>query len=300
MSATGLDASSITPTPVDPCAYSAPGSYSYGYHGGALATILVASLLGTLIPIVAQHFPATAAHPFVWICGKHIGTGVLLALSLIHLLGPAFGELTNPCNPPAFATGYNYAPLFAMLAAIAMHFIETTALDYTRGIAERQQQEVCNQEQHAGFLTGNCKVNSNAANAAVDGDVDGGKTYVKTADGDEAMPAVEKGHYIAVDKSGLTEGIPIGIGNDAMAATGAGGACKEYVHGHDSHGHTHGVIFNAGTDTGSALTISAYILEFGLTAHSVIIGITTAVADDTMLNTLLPALTFHQFFGKHI
>jgi len=33
-----------------------------------------------------------------------------------------------------------------------------------------------------------------------------------------------------------------------------------------------------------------------LTVHSIIIGITTSVSDDSELNKLLPALTFHQFF----
>jgi hypothetical protein len=44
-------------------------------------------------------------------------------------LTPAFEELNNSCNPPAWQS-YSYAPLFAMLAAIMMHCIETVASDY--------------------------------------------------------------------------------------------------------------------------------------------------------------------------
>ncbi len=63
---------------------------------------------------------------------------------------------------------------------------------------------------------------------------------------------------------------------------------KQHIH----DGHIHGLLFTPGVDN----TIAAYILEFGLTSHSVIVGITLGVVAATELNTLVPALTFHQFF----
>ena len=64
-----------------------------------------------------------------------------------------------------------------------------------------------------------------------------------------------------------------------------------HSHGGGVDGHTHSILLS-----GADKTVAAYILEFGLTSHSVIIGITVGVASRTDLNTLLPALCFHQFF----
>eukprot|EP00026_Physarum_polycephalum_P008541 Phypoly_transcript_08629.p1 GENE.Phypoly_transcript_08629~~Phypoly_transcript_08629.p1 ORF type:complete len:358 (+),score=51.76 Phypoly_transcript_08629:402-1475(+) len=62
------------------------------------------------------------------------------------------------------------------------------------------------------------------------------------------------------------------------------------IHG----GHMHGGFIYL--ESAMQKTISAYLLEFGVTVHSVFIGLTVGVADDTTLHALLVALFFHQFF----
>lgn len=65
---------------------------------------------------------------------------------------------------------------------------------------------------------------------------------------------------------------------------------KQHNHHHD---HVHaGVIL----DPKVQKTITAYLLEFGVTVHSVFIGLTVGVADYETLKALLVALCFHQFF----
>ena len=110
----------------DECAFAPVDDYDQPLNIAAVFIILAASVLGTCIPLVSKHYPAMQRYPFIFIWGKHVGTGVLLALGLIHLLAPAFDELGNPCLPSAWQA-YEYAPLFALLAALAMHFIETIA-----------------------------------------------------------------------------------------------------------------------------------------------------------------------------
>ena len=67
-------------------------------------------------------------------------------------------------------------------------------------------------------------------------------------------------------------------------------AGDKHTHGVEE-GHMHSLLLG-----NSERTVAAYILEFGLTSHSVIIGITVGVASHTDLQTLIPALVFHQFF----
>ncbi|KAM9998003.1 hypothetical protein ACTFIY_007665 [Dictyostelium cf. discoideum] len=49
-------------------------------------------------------------------------------------------------------------------------------------------------------------------------------------------------------------------------------------------------------DSDSLKTIEVYLLEFGITMHSIFIGLTVGVVDDSGLKSLLVALSFHQFF----
>ncbi|KAM9971288.1 hypothetical protein ACTFIW_011265 [Dictyostelium discoideum] len=61
-----------------------------------------------------------------------------------------------------------------------------------------------------------------------------------------------------------------------------------------AHGsHVHGGLL---MDPAALKTIEAYLLEFGITVHSVFIGLAVGVVDDSTLKALLVALAFHQFF----
>ena len=62
---------------------------------------------------------------------------------------------------------------------------------------------------------------------------------------------------------------------------------------HGQHGgHVHSVLLVAGMKR----TISAYMLEVGVTVHSVFIGLANGIDGDSQLHVLLVALVFHQMF----
>ncbi|KAK5584520.1 hypothetical protein RB653_006132 [Dictyostelium firmibasis] len=73
-------------------------------------------------------------------------------------------------------------------------------------------------------------------------------------------------------------------GNDTKSVCGGSGG----------DGHVHGGSLLM--DIKSLKTIEAYLLEFGITMHSIFIGLTVGVVDDSSLKALLVALSFHQFF----
>jgi zinc transporter 1/2/3 len=108
---------------VSTCALEARLNYGVGLHVGAVFIILVASALGVA-------FKKLGIHPFIVIIGKCAGAGVILAVSLVHMLLPANDSLTSPCAPVVFNTDYGaYAFLFAMIAAILMHFWTSSGLN---------------------------------------------------------------------------------------------------------------------------------------------------------------------------
>jgi solute carrier family 39 (zinc transporter), member 1/2/3 len=108
----------------DPCAASVSTDYDLGLHIAAVFIILAASALGTFIPLLTNRYRKGIV-PYLVCLGKCTGTGAILGLALIHMLLPANASLTSPCVPTAFNTEYTaYAYLFALLAALAMQFLD--------------------------------------------------------------------------------------------------------------------------------------------------------------------------------
>jgi len=111
--------------PPNPCAAAEMLVYDQGLHIAAVFIILLASMLGSGIPVLAKYSKYFRVSPYVICLGKCMGIGVVLACALVHMLQPAAQSLTSPCVPWEFNTDYNaYAFLFAMLAALVMQFID--------------------------------------------------------------------------------------------------------------------------------------------------------------------------------
>lgn len=174
--------------------------------------VLLAGFSGAAIPLGANRWPKLMPHRMVLLVGKHMGTGVLISLALIHLLTPSMEALSDQCLPKTFSKNYSFAPLFALIAILVMHLIETTAHMWL----EAQMQDT-------------------SGSSSSGGDVES-----------------QEGHS----------------------------------------GHSHGLLIGKDGER----TISAYVLEFGLASHSIIIGVTLGVATKRELSTLIPALCVHQFF----
>lgn len=291
------------------CAYQPVPNYSVAYHVGSVFIILCASVVGTLIPIVGRHYNMIDKYPYVYICGKHIGTGVLVALALIHLLAPAMQELSNPCLPAGILS-YSYAPLFCMLSALMMHCIEVVAFDWIKYKSHNHDHQ--HSHSHSDSHDHNNQQNAHTSEFIVANSghnhshnhTHDHNTHIHNNDikQDDSEPVESIKHNINTAKQLHDSDSDINVNNDNIVDTTQSNnsvttptiqsVCID-VHAHDLQGHAHGLF---GSTAELQRTISAYILEFGLTAHSVIIGITVGVSSNTQTNTLLAALTFHQFF----
>ncbi|PBJ72331.1 cation transporter [Trypanosoma cruzi] len=61
------------------------GPYTVGLHVVAIFVVLLSSFLGTLIPLAGKHVPCLRMNPFLFVLGKCAATGVVLAVSTIHM-----------------------------------------------------------------------------------------------------------------------------------------------------------------------------------------------------------------------
>ncbi|RNC34802.1 cation transporter, partial [Trypanosoma cruzi] len=61
------------------------GPYTVGLHVVAIFVVLLSSFLGTVIPLAGKHVPCLRMNPFLFVLGKCAATGVVLAVSTIHM-----------------------------------------------------------------------------------------------------------------------------------------------------------------------------------------------------------------------
>jgi hypothetical protein len=108
-------ATDLSKTPDDPCASMESGTTSF--HIGAIFTVIAASLLGAVLPLLLRTLPASAVD-FPILMGKCFGSGVLVSTGLIHMLKPGVDSFSSPCFPPSAMESYNAWPYAIATAGI--------------------------------------------------------------------------------------------------------------------------------------------------------------------------------------
>ncbi|GAA6062178.1 hypothetical protein JCM10212_005133 [Sporobolomyces blumeae] len=73
------------------------GEYDLDLHIVALFVVLVASLVGVLLPIACSHVLSGPVFRAIFFATKHFGTGIIICTAFIHLLYHAFVMFSNTC-----------------------------------------------------------------------------------------------------------------------------------------------------------------------------------------------------------
>ena len=305
----------------DPCGALLPPDWSIGLHVAAVFVVLIASSMGAGIPILAKYHPGFDLDPYWIILGKCMGIGVVISCGLVHMLQPGNESLSSPCLPWEFNTDYTYAYLYCVLAILAMHFIDFTLEAYLMNKwmnVPASQQPPVRRDEIAMVKLGEADTAVAAIKVPADVPTNGD-------DRKDDIPSVEDGRHADVTKHSHSHhyatDLPSPISSVTPPETPTGGMYKHLTspsamshtssttnldyrvgkqlaaltmenHGDHSGGHVHSVLLAAGVKR----TISAYLLEFGVTVHSVFVGLANGIDGDDQLHVLLVALVFHQMF----
>ncbi|XP_047312054.1 zinc transporter 1-like [Impatiens glandulifera] len=196
----------------------------------ALASILVAGVIGVSLPNLGHKIPSLRAESDFFLVLKAFAAGVILATGFVHVLPDAFESLSSPCLGEKPWGKFPFVGLIAMASAVGTMMIDAFATGYYERANVKKVE---------------------------------GKIQVV---GDEEMQEHE-GHV--------------------------------HVHTHSAndhaHGHTHGTLENA--DLLRRHRVISQVLEFGIIAHSVVIGISLGASESPKtIKPLVVALSFHQFF----
>ncbi|SYZ67391.1 Zinc_transporter_3 [Leishmania braziliensis MHOM/BR/75/M2904] len=238
---------------------SVEGDYMLGLHIAAIFIILAASAVGTLIPIVGKRVPALRLHAYVYAVGKAAATGVVLAVAMIHMINHAATVLALDCIPASFSKLYEgWAFLFAMIAAIVMHAIDGTIVWIAERWTARAGGESSSSDPCRDSLCAEC-------------------------------PAMRDGEPVPMQTECVFKDAGGGM------AGGKSGDSVDQSDGAKCVGHQHGVAVPEDLPVAQR-AVAAVCMEFGVTLHSVFVGLALAVSNGADLRALIIALVFHQLF----
>ncbi|KAF8940467.1 Zinc/iron permease [Dissophora ornata] len=290
--------------------------YNTGLHVASVFIILASSTAGVFMPVIASKFRALRISGRVLTLGKQFGTGVILATGFIHMMPTAMSNLSSPCLGATFSENYTaFGGLFILLSSLFMHWIEFIAVEHNerrmREAAASQGLENINIDLGGLGATGVAAAPCPGHSVTIieDRPCHDSCSSVSSCDSDhETQEALEstsvKSHQSSVAKndSSLSQATKIshhahehGHAQERKTEDNTDMNKTKSHHHHTQevgHSHAHGLSL---LDE-SQRRISTYILEAGIAAHSVIIGVSLGVSTGSEFTGLLIALIFHQFF----
>ncbi|KAG6591804.1 Zinc transporter 3, partial [Cucurbita argyrosperma subsp. sororia] len=96
----------------------------------AIATILLAGILGVFIPLLGRALPALSPDKDIFFVVKAFAAGVILATGFIHVLPDAYENLTSPKLKENPWAKFPFTGLVSMVAAIATLMVDAGASSY--------------------------------------------------------------------------------------------------------------------------------------------------------------------------
>ena len=285
------------------------GSYSTGLHVFAIFLILFVSMLGTAMPIMTKYIALFRDNPFAFTVGKTAATGVLLSVSTIHLIHEGMVAFREHCVYDFFK---DYEPFYFFFALMAVLIMQAIDLQLAT-IAERWLKR--NHEKNAESTDVVIVSESSDGGAAAAVDNVSGAERRALLDEDAPLYAPASSTNPDTQKAGM-EGqreqstTSTGADERTKAATGCADSAAMFACAHnnsadahthideegETHGHQH-LFVSVPLDMGSIRrVIAAICMEFGVTLHSVFVGLAIGLTTDSELKPLLFALVFHQLF----
>ncbi|KAF9093239.1 high-affinity Zn(2+) transporter zrt1 [Mortierella sp. GBA35] len=289
--------------------------YNMGLHIASVFIILAASTCGVFMPVIASKVRALRISDRVLTLGKQFGTGVILATGFIHMMPTAMANLSSPCLGPTFSENYTaFGGLFILLSSLFMHWIEFIAVEHN----ERRMREAAASQ---GLKEINIDLGGLGATGVAAAPCPGHSvTIVEERPCHDSCSSVTSCDSVHASSPEDISGGVKSSGSSITKTTShhaheaqkhdhahhhhhhdqdtkhANGRSHDHHHHHHTqevgHSHAHGLSL---LDE-SQRRISTYILEAGIAAHSVIIGVSLGVSTGSEFTGLLIALVFHQFF----
>lgn len=250
-------------------------TYALHLKLGAIFAIFVSSLLGVLIPLVGKNARYLRTDTSFFFVAKAFAAGVILATGFCHMLPDAAEALTNPCLPEQPWGKFPWHGFIPMMAALFTLLVDAMGTEYF--------------EKKHGFT-------AHGHGQGMVSHLQSGPDATARIGNEGPEGVDEKGQPLEVMEKGSEDLEKDGrmhiVGMRAHAAS------HSHSHPEGQHGAVELTPLQREQQEATIRNIViAQVLELGIVAHSVIIGITLGVSDSPCnIRPLMAALVFHQFF----
>ncbi|KAJ2832215.1 hypothetical protein GGI24_001311 [Coemansia furcata] len=115
------------------CLSSGVDDWNTKLHIGAIFIVLAASGIGSFLPVLGHYVPSLHIPKSALTLGKFLGTGVILATALIHMLPEGADALGNPCIGGRMGAYSGWPGVLAIMAILVMHLMEFLLSNHAMG-----------------------------------------------------------------------------------------------------------------------------------------------------------------------
>lgn len=124
------------------------------YKIAAIASILFASVIGVLIPVIGKFVPKLSPDTDIFFIIKAFAAGVILSTGFIHVLPDAFDKLKSPCLCEHPWQKFPFTGFVAMCTAMGTLMVDVFATAYFKKLhmMTGQIEARGGEEQHAGHV----------------------------------------------------------------------------------------------------------------------------------------------------
>ncbi|CAL9218126.1 unnamed protein product, partial [Arabidopsis halleri] len=98
----------------------------------AIASILVASIVGVSLPLLTRGVPALGPDRDLFVVVKALASGVILATGYMHVLPDSFYELNSPCLPKNPWRKFPFTTFIAMISALITLMVDSYAMSWQK------------------------------------------------------------------------------------------------------------------------------------------------------------------------
>lgn len=230
-----------------------------GVRISSVFVILVGSTMGAIFPILASRMKLGAGFlSWAFFIAKYFGSGVIIATSFIHLLGPAEEALRNPCLTGPI-TEYSWTEAIILMTIVVLFFVEFMVMRFSSFGQDHQHD--------SDHESSDERLQVIEAAPAGGGGLDETKGQLPNTNQLNHVHDDSKGHIPGESQLDQNRDVEVAVKKPGHSEN------EEYA----------------------AQLTSIFILEFGIIFHSVFIGLTLAVSGSEFI-TLYIVLVFHQTF----
>ncbi|GMI87871.1 zinc transporter 1 precursor [Hibiscus trionum] len=139
------------------------------YKFVAIASILMAGVLGVSLPILAKKIPAFRPENNIFFLIKAFAAGVILSTAFVHILPDGYESLSSPCLSEKPWGVFPFPGFLAMVAAIATMMIDTFATSFYKKSHFNKALPVNGDEEMTGDHRGHVHVHTHATHGHAHG-----------------------------------------------------------------------------------------------------------------------------------